>query len=55
MQIAVAQIWIIEIFFNNIIEIILPDFVYFHNENEKEVMEIHIPPHRDPENKKPRH
>ena len=36
MQIAVAQIWIIEIFFNNIIEIILP-------------------PHRDPENKKPRH
>ena len=42
MLIGFAYIWITEIFFNNIIKIILPDFFCFHNENENEAAETHI-------------
>ena len=55
MQIAVVSIWRIEIFFNNIIEIILRGFFCILNENENEAMETHIPRHRDSKTKKPRH
>ena len=55
MQIDVAQIWKIKIFFNNITDIIMRDFFCFHDDNENEAVETHIPRHRDSKTKKPRH
>ena len=44
-----------EIFFNNIIEIILRDFFCFHNENRNEAAETHILRHQNPKTKNPRY
>ena len=51
----IAEIWIIEIFFNSLIENILLDFCCFYHEKENKEVETHIPRHRGPKTKKPRH